>query len=332
MSRLRRFGATLQTMTATVFSWLADPVDPNWNNPANWSPVGRPTQNDVAVFNRSTKREIEVNGWTEVSGLVFTDAYFRFHVRPEGTFDFSGVTDASSVTPEFVLDGGLNQNGGHFFVKPKAVIRNARFVVNGREQGNAGQLYVYGRIQDSKLYSNAGGNIVIDSNGAVADSTILSKPGIRGMLGGQIYLRGNASVTGTKVVLSGPSSYLQVQDYVGSIDVSHLSGQGIVWLGANEIRLQESDFSGTFEGGLVRFGSVTSIRVPNVTHLTGSAVLGGALEVYLPSGSLSSSYPLIEIAGARLGSFTSLRVHGLARDVTPTLEFAGNVLTLRISP
>lgn len=319
------------TMLATTFVWLANPVNDDWNNPANWTPVGNPGPDSAAMFSRSTRRDINVTGFTEVNALAFSDGLFRFRLAPETIFRLHGSVSAA-VMPEFVLSGGLNQNGAKFFIQPKASLSHVMFVVKGRPMGNAGQLFVYGQVQDSRLYANAGSNIIVDADAVISNTTILSKPGIQGMLGGQIYVRGASSIAGARIILSGASSYLQAQDHAGPIALAHLSGKGVVWLGTNEITISDMNFCGRFDGGTVKFGGRTVVKIPNSMLINGSTILGGVLEVQLPDGIGVGVYPLIEIDGARFGHFSSIRVVGLPPSMNYSVEFAGNALTLRLSP
>jgi autotransporter-associated beta strand protein len=98
-------------------TWLANPVENNWNTAANWSSGTVPdSSTDIATFSVSGITGISVTDYTTVGGIVFSEGADSFTITPlpgtnmqvqgEGIFNFSEVMQ-TFVSP---VDGGSSGN------------------------------------------------------------------------------------------------------------------------------------------------------------------------------------------------------------------------------
>ena len=101
--------ASLFLLTELAYSdsgtWLANPVDNNWNNPANWSSGTVPTVDDTALFESSTITNIEIPDGTSVGTIMFLEdasAYTITALPGVGVGINLGVTNNSNTEQNFV--------------------------------------------------------------------------------------------------------------------------------------------------------------------------------------------------------------------------------------
>ena len=86
-------------------SWLANPVDNNWNNPANWSTGRVPTGVDEARLGASAIRDLSITEPASVADLVFeTDAPdYTITAQPGAGLGFSfSIFNDSAVEQSFI--------------------------------------------------------------------------------------------------------------------------------------------------------------------------------------------------------------------------------------
>ena len=84
----------LNVIYADSATWNANPIDNNWNNPANWTPNTVPNgPNDVATFAVSNQTDVTISASTEVNELVFSPGAsdFTIDVTEGKTFTISGT-------------------------------------------------------------------------------------------------------------------------------------------------------------------------------------------------------------------------------------------------
>jgi len=100
------------------FSWVTNPVDNNWNNPANWSPSSVPGAYDATYFSTSTIRDIEISEGTG-SEIIFFAANaeaFTFTALPGVDFTIqNGVVNDSGVEQNFVSLANETSSGAFSF-------------------------------------------------------------------------------------------------------------------------------------------------------------------------------------------------------------------------
>lgn len=141
-------------------TWNLDPVDNDWNNPANWTPNTVPNgPNDVATFEASNQTAVIVSPSTEVNELIFSPGAsgFTINVSKGQTFTISGtrITNSSGISQNLVIEktshldvtnsatvgeltiftllGGTGSfgSGGAIFFLDTSSAGNGTFVVNG---------------------------------------------------------------------------------------------------------------------------------------------------------------------------------------------------------
>jgi autotransporter-associated beta strand protein len=101
-------------------TWLANPVDNNWNNPANWSSGTVPNSStDIATFSVSAITGISVADHTFVGGIVFSQGANSFTITnlpidTLGFWFFGGITNESNVTQNFVVPSDDAGNASYF--------------------------------------------------------------------------------------------------------------------------------------------------------------------------------------------------------------------------
>lgn len=105
-------------------TWNLNPVDNNWNNPANWTPQTVPNgPTDVATFAESSKTDLKFSAAaTEVAEIVFEPGASSFTITAKAetahtgvtlTISGAGITNNSGVTqtlnagPTVVFDVGI---------------------------------------------------------------------------------------------------------------------------------------------------------------------------------------------------------------------------------
>ena len=141
-------------------TWNLDPVDSDWNNPANWTPNTVPNgPNDVATFEASNQTDVIISASTEVNELIFSPGAsgFTINVSEGQTFTISGtgITNSSGISQSLVIEktshldltnsatvgeltfftllGGTGSfgSGGAIFFSDTSSAGNGTFVVNG---------------------------------------------------------------------------------------------------------------------------------------------------------------------------------------------------------
>src|SRR5262249_24118653 len=93
------FFLTLATVQAASATWNANPVDNDWNNPANWTPATVPNgPNDTATFNVSSITDISLSDAIEVEGIIFNPGGNPYTVTATNlTISGTGITNNSGV-------------------------------------------------------------------------------------------------------------------------------------------------------------------------------------------------------------------------------------------
>src|SRR6267142_4245934 len=85
---------TTQLARAGSATWNLDPIDNDWNNPANWTPQTVPNgPADVARFSESSKTDLVFSAAaTEVAKIVFTPGASSFTITASPAAAQTGVT------------------------------------------------------------------------------------------------------------------------------------------------------------------------------------------------------------------------------------------------
>jgi autotransporter-associated beta strand protein len=88
-------------------TWVANPVDNNWNNPANWSSGTVPSVFDTATFATSAQKSVTVTDFSAVGAISFNPGADAFTITYQLPDYFSiegiGITNLSAVIQSFIL-------------------------------------------------------------------------------------------------------------------------------------------------------------------------------------------------------------------------------------
>jgi hypothetical protein len=95
----------LNIIYANSATWNANPVDNNWNNPANWTPTTVPNgPNDIATFGVSSSPDVSITASIEVNSIVFSPGASAFTITASGlTISGAGITNDSGITQNLRL-------------------------------------------------------------------------------------------------------------------------------------------------------------------------------------------------------------------------------------
>jgi autotransporter-associated beta strand protein len=108
------------TACAASGTWLANPVDNNWNNPANWSTGTVPGGDETATLGTSSITSLVVPLYSFVGTIEFTpgaSAYtITFTLTGQTNYFFwfiggSGIDNKSGILQNFILPAPVNQFG-----------------------------------------------------------------------------------------------------------------------------------------------------------------------------------------------------------------------------
>lgn len=98
-------GHVAQAGSAT---WNLDPVDNNWNNPANWTPSTVPNgPNDIATFGHSNITAISISAGAEVNAITFDPGASAFTITVPSTLILTvsgtGIINNSGIMQNFIV-------------------------------------------------------------------------------------------------------------------------------------------------------------------------------------------------------------------------------------
>src|SRR4030095_8114536 len=142
---------SLCAVYADSATWNANPVDNDWNNPANWTPNTVPNgPNDVATFAASNQTDVTISASTEVNELVFSPGAsdFTIDVTEGKTFTISGtgITNNSGIGQNFVI--------------------GKKGVVNATNSATAGELTFFTLLGGIGSFGSGGGIFFLDTSSA----------------------------------------------------------------------------------------------------------------------------------------------------------------------
>jgi autotransporter-associated beta strand protein len=138
------FGRAAYALDGT---WLANPVDNNWNNPVNWSSGTVPINLDSATFDASNITAIEIPEGTSILNINFSVSADAFTIMalPGAGFRFNGsVVNPSTVEQNFIAAADGSEAGSFTFVAvsngTETIIGPVTFTQQARnaDTGNAG--------------------------------------------------------------------------------------------------------------------------------------------------------------------------------------------------
>jgi autotransporter-associated beta strand protein len=240
--------------------WLENPVDNNWNNPANWSTGAVPSGQDDAILGVSAIRDLSI---TQSNGI----ADLTFDSNEECTIINEGAT----------VSGGAGGSTNFLLSKPSA--GNATLIANGGSNGGGGGSVTF---DDSSLGGTARlevfGNGYIDMSVHRGDLSIGSIEG-----DGQVYLGKATLIFGTNSLTTTFSGVLHPGGPSGGGGSGALSKTGAGTLSLTGANLYTNETTVT-QGTLLvsnRTGSGTGTGQVSVNAgtLGGSETIAGPVTV-----------------------------------------------------
>jgi len=287
-------------------TWNLNPVDNDWNNPANWTPARVPNApNDIATFGVSSTTDVSITASIEVNSIVFSPGASAFAITLPAsgtgglTISGAGITNDSGITQNFVSYGHdisfhnhasaddvtIVSNGASITFFDHSTAANATIIANGSDQfgiigvdpKNAG---------NATLIANGGGTyggfIFMDGTGSSTARVELFDAGTLDIgYGGRSNAVIVGSIEGDGEIIIGEAEYLIV-------GTNHLNTvfSGVIKDDSPPIMESSSDAPDqVFGGSLYKVGSGT-LTLTGANQYSGpTVVVGGALNVADQNGS-----------------------------------------------
>ncbi|MEZ0254410.1 MAG: autotransporter domain-containing protein [Chthoniobacter sp.] len=287
----------------TAYTWLSNPQDGDWNNSNNWNPNGTPgSYGSAAIFNTSKVVNIGIpDSYEGLDTITFNpnaSAYnilvgYNSYVELDGLgiVNNSGKTQNFTVGRESTLD----------FYNKATIGKDVTIVIKGGSvTGGEGAGYVHFWNQSS-----------------AGEATIIAQDGGEGG-GGHLYFMED-SQGGTATIKLYGKGQLDISSHnPGSVTIGSLEGNGLVFLGSNNLTIGSNNKStvfsgiisdggeGAFEGGEGSTrptglgGSLTKIGIGSLT-LTGANTYTGNTNVnggkLIIDGSIVSPFTFVNPGG-----------------------------------
>jgi autotransporter-associated beta strand protein len=289
----------LNTVYADSATWNANPVDNDWNNPANWTPATVPNgPNDVATFGVSSTTDVSITASIEVNSIVFSPGASAFTITLPAsgtialTISGAGITNDSGITQNIVTyghdisfhnnasadDATIVSNGGHIIFSDDSTAANATVIANDTgeidvDPANAG---------NATLIANGGTFIYMNCNGSSTARVELYDTGFLyiGYAGSTLDAI-VGSIEGDGEIIIGEAEYLVV-------GTNHLSTvfSGVIVDDSPPDLESSSDAPGQVLGGsLFKIGTGTLTLTGGNQYSGTTTVIGGALNVANTNGS-----------------------------------------------
>jgi autotransporter-associated beta strand protein len=286
----------LSAVYADSATWNMNPVDNNWNNPANWTPASVPNgPGDVATFGASNITEVSVRTSVEVNSIVFDSGATPFKINANGhliTISGAGVVNNSGITQNFVINLPLP----------------------------AGYVYFKGSATSGDLvqYMLSGGNLTASSfsffdNTTAATSTFVIDGGdSTSIQSGQLSFWDDASAENATIILNGGGSgaFGGTCIFNGNSTASHAR------IFANGATICQGG------GGFVLFNLLTTADQAFIT--VGGSDVGSPAEVSFQDSATAANATLIAKSGQAYGGKISFSFLGNPTGATAKIKLVGN--------
>jgi hypothetical protein len=289
-----------ETAYSSSGTWLSDPVDNNWSNPANWSSQTVPGPFDTATFETSSITDIEIPDGGGVADIFFNpgaDGY-TFTALPGGSF---GILDAlvnnSDVEQNFIALADETSSGSFGLEDEAAITGPVTFTQHPFNAGDAAPPAAFFVMSDAgaATFHNLGASVTGGVGGrtdffytasSAEQSTIINEGGIApGAGGGATQFVLGAPTAGQATLIAnggsnggGGGSFTFNNGSSGGTARVELFGNGYLDLSDHQpatLRI------GSLEGdGIVYLGSGTLI----VGSSSLSTTFSGLLQPGTPSG------------------------------------------------
>ena len=317
-------------------TWKANPGSGDWNTASNWTPQTIPNDiSDTATFASSNRTAVSISDVdTGVDGVVFNAgaSAFTITVRPQInyggvlilTFWGVGITNNSGITQKFVTEVNGAGDIGRIDFAGTSTAGDATFINNGGTATN-GRRPVTNFLDDSTAgsgtFTNNGGAVsgayggwtVFNFNSAAGNAVLIANGGVADSEGGGIIFSDESHGDTARVEVF-DNGYLDISYHAaGSVPIGSLEGNGLVFLGANNLTVGTNELSTVFSGVVQdggqhggRRGSLTKtgtgklvLSHPN-TYTGATIVKRGKLMVNNTGGSGTGSGP-VHVHGGWLG-------------------------------
>ncbi len=145
-------------------TWLPDPINQDWNTPANWSSKTVPGTADAASFGASSETDVNFSADSAASLLFFTSEApaYHFTALPGGSFTLGdgGILNQSGDDLSFEAAAGEEGTGGGLFFTGGPPLQMASFVTHPPPVagGIGGSVWIfYAANAGSASFANEGG-------------------------------------------------------------------------------------------------------------------------------------------------------------------------------
>jgi hypothetical protein len=250
---------TAQISLAGSATWLSSPQDPAWENPNNWTAGGPPNgPSDVATFAQSSQTFVNISSSVELNSIVFSSGANSFGIVAAGELIFTGagVIDNSSVRQNLEATG-LGQ----------LIFNNT---------STAGHVTIYTGSGEF-----GGGRAVFNDSSTAESAFLIANGGCYESASGGIIFNGMSSGGTARVQVAygcsenSGSGYLDIGRHQSGMTIGSIEGIGVVYLGANNLRVgtnnRSTSFDGTITGG--QGSSLTKVG-SGILTLSGNLGLG----------------------------------------------------------
>ncbi len=206
-------------------TWLANPMDNNWNNPANWSSGTVPGPFDTASFAGSTVTNIVISSGGLVEEFIFQEAAAAYTITALPGVNFSlriGVENESPVQENFFMAADGNASGGFTFEDGGFIAGPVTFTQEGANVagGSVGYVAFQGVFSltgpgnatfhnlASSVSGGAGGQTNFYYNASSAEDATIINDGatVSGATGGAIYFIQNEPSAGNATFIANGGS------------------------------------------------------------------------------------------------------------------------------
>ena len=272
------------TSYAASATWISNPGDADWNNPANWTPMTVPNgPNDTATFQTSTQAGLALSANTEVNGIVFNPSTHVFTITngPALVFTISGVgvTNNSGFAESFAISNVPNGTGSLVF----------------SNSANAGENITY--------YTGGEATTSFFNSATAGNATFVNYPSAKVKFLGSSTAGNSAfmGLSGSKVTFSNSSSagsaqfMLEAGHSGGASSGDSISFEGGSSAASSYITIGGSD-SVNYQGASVGFADTSSAG--NCTLIASDATNGGRGGSISFSGNSTGAMARVEIFGA----------------------------------
>ena len=290
-----------QVSRASTVSWLANPVDNNWNNPANWSTGRVPISSDEVRLGASAIRDLTIPEPAGVFDLVFeadAEAYtitaqpgaslgFSSNLINESTFEQNFIAASDGTEPAFFGCTGSSDNNDGTITGPITFTQQA---------GNGGSglqtifQFVFYDAGDATIH-NLGASVAGGSGGlttffytgtSAANSTIINDGATAaGATGGQTEFditspdAGNATLIAYGGTNGGGGGNVRLNDAsLGGTARVEVFGNGYLDISGHSLSKDGTVTVGSIEGdGQIYLGKLVLVVGSNSLSTTFSGVL-----------------------------------------------------------